>query len=136
MKIFRLWAATALLAGPACADTLGLHLVSAHDKPGFNDTNLGLYAQSDAGWTYGLVYNSERRPSAYLGMTWDRSVAPALGLALTVGGITGYHLAITPMAIPSASLRLSPRHHLRLAYLAKVRTGGAHALHLMLERRY
>ena len=49
---------------------LGLHMMTWHAQPGFNNINPGLYFKVESGLTGGVYYNSERRWSAYLGRTF------------------------------------------------------------------
>lgn len=93
---------------------IGLHLLSVHDKPGYNDQNFGVYAQSECGFVVGGYYNSYSRPSVQLG--W-RAQDDRVPLFLEVGGVTGYpgH-AIQPYAM--AGVKLGP---LRVGFVPHVR---------------
>jgi hypothetical protein len=133
-----LLAVVAAAASPmaAMSMTVGLHLASVHDKPGFNDTNPGVYIRTESGITAGTVFNSERKQSFHLGYTWERPISKRLSVAVTVGGITGYKLPVTPMVIPSAAFKLTEDLSLRVSGLARVNRDGANALHLSLEQRF
>ena len=50
---------------------IGLHVVSLHSSPGLNNTNPGVYVKTQAGYTAGTYFNSERRQSFYLGRTFN-----------------------------------------------------------------
>ena len=116
------------------ATTLGLHIGSKHDTQGFNDTNPGVYLRLDNGSTLGTVRNSLNQQSFYAGMTWGRQVTENLEVGVTVGGITGYKLPVTPMIIPSTAYRVVEGVRIRGALLFKVHRDGANALHLMFEK--
>ena len=116
------------------ATTLGLHIGSQHDKPGFNDTNPGVYIRLDNGSTFGTVLNSMNRQSFYAGMTWDRRVTDNTQVSLTAGGITGYAMPVTPMVIPSVAYRVAPGVRVRGALLFRVHQDGANAIHMSIEK--
>ncbi len=134
------------LAGIACwvslwpavcnAATLGLHLGSQHDAPGFDNANVGVYAMFDNGLTLGTFNNSESRQSVYVGKTWHYPLTPRLAASATVGGITGYGSTVSPLLVPSLALELVPGLKLRSALLFKVKKSGANAVHLMLEKEF
>lgn len=67
--------------------TIGLHMGTMHSEPGLNSTNPGLYVKTEAGWTAGGYFNSFRRPSLYVGKTFETENKT---WALTVGAVTGY----------------------------------------------
>ncbi|NOW46603.1 hypothetical protein FHW96_002763 [Novosphingobium sp. SG751A] len=104
---------------------IGLHLLSIHEKPGYNDQNYGLYAQSECGFVVGGYYNSYRRPSFQIG--W-RAETDHLPLFFEIGGVTGYpnHL-IEPYAM--AGVKLGP---LRVGFVPHVtgvnKTSVVHAM--------
>ena len=119
------------------AATYGLHLGSRHDSPGFNDSNLGVYAYFDNGLTLGTFENSVSRQSVYVGKTWQYPVAQRLDAAVTLGAITGYDCAVSPMLVPSLAWQVAPGGlKLRSAVLFKVNKNGANAIHLMLEKEF
>ena len=111
----------------ACAQTIGLHLATYHDRGDYNDRNPGVYVRSDAGWTGGIYHNSHRKTSVHAGRTW--SIEHKLGgAALTLGAVTGYQRPLMPLLVPS--LRIG---YTRLALLPKASPKGATGLHLSLE---
>lgn len=143
----------ALFAGAANADTIGLHVASAHSKSGFNNANLGAYYVHDSGATIGAYCNSESRSplfpqarpcqvSAYAGYTLTADVGPAR-LSATVGVITGYARGTTPMALPSLSLAQGINvlgvdiGKPRVAFIPRIDPKrGAHVLHFMWEKEF
>lgn len=127
---------TSLAPGLSQATTYGLHLGSRHDAPGFNDSNLGVYAYFDSGLTLGTFENSVSRQSVYVGKTWQYPLTQRVDAALTLGAITGYDRAVSPMLVPSLALEFAPGLRLRSAALFKVNKTGANAIHLMLEKEF
>lgn len=104
---------------------IGLHLVSAHDKPGYNDANFGIYGETECGFIAGAYYNSYRQPSFQIG--W-RAQTDHLPLFVEIGGVTGYpHHVIEPYAM--AGVRLGP---LRIGFVPHVagvnKTSVVHAM--------
>ena len=119
------------------AQTLGIHLVSWHDKPGFNNDNPGLYLQTKEGYLIGTVKNSENAQSFYAGKVFDYVLTPRVTGSLTVGVISGYKASpVMPLVTPSVSLHLNYTDSLRVSYLPKVNKSGSHALHLSFERKF
>lgn len=101
--------ALAFVVGAAHAGTIGLHLVSyhpehPHDRPRYNDLNLGAYYRANAGWQVGAYYNSQRRPSVYAGLAWSYDAGPA-SVGLLAGLVTGYRAGpVLPFAAPSVAV--------------------------------
>lgn len=122
--------------GPAHAeDVVGLHLASAHSRPGFEAANPGLYLKRDDGLTAGLLRNSYGRASLYAGWTLETTDGR---LAVTVGAITGYPArSVSLLVAPSMHVPLAAGWGARLAVLPKPPIpGGAAALHLSIERAF
>ena len=117
------------------ADTVGLHLVSVHSRPGFQAANPGIYLKRDDGLTGGVLRNSYGRTSAYAGWTFETSDQR---FAVTVGAITGYPArSVSLLVAPSVRVALAPGWGARLALLPKPPIpGGAAALHLSLEHAF
>lgn len=125
-----------LLAGPAAATTIGLHLGSVHSTPGWCDYNPGVYMRTDTGLTLGAYRNSECRSSAYAGWTWEARRGK-LAAAITAGAVTGYAARpVLPLLVPSLAVDVADKTALRLTYIPKIEKAGAHALHLSVERRF
>lgn len=114
-------AALAALASPpapaqAPGHTWGLHLVSHHTEPGYNNRNTGIYWRHPQGWTAGAYCNSESQSprfpqasrcqlSGYAGRLFDAQLIGPLRAGVIVGAITGYSRAtVLPAAIATASL--------------------------------
>ncbi len=118
----------------------GLHLVSAHDAPGFESRNWGLYHRWASGVTVGAFHNSYGRTSAYGGWLWEIDDAGRFGVFL--GAATGYGetaegMDLAPIVAPT--VRWAPagsRWGLRLSWFADPREGAAQVLHLSMEYRY
>lgn len=120
---------TAAVANPC--ETVGIHAFSFHDKAGYKTFTPGIYCKTDSGWTAGALKNSEGRFGAYAGKTFETQ---SKVFAVTVGGITGYESAVTPLVVPSL---LVPNTSVRLSWLSKVpKTNGASALHISYEVKF
>ena len=128
-------ALVAILAHSADAQTVGLHLGSIHDKPGFNDSNPGAYLKLKNGLTLGTVFNSENKQSYYAGLTLDKELTESVSASITFGGITGYALAITPMVVPSVAYDFGS-FSLRTTFLTKINKKGANALSFSIEKSF
>lgn len=128
-------AAIAAISLSAAAQTsIGLHLVSVHDKAGFNNVNPGVYVNID-GWTAGVYKNSESKTSAYGGYTFSGSLSQNLQWGVTVGAVTGYSLRrVEALVVPSLTIK-DPLlgGAWRVSYAAKIKKNGAQALHLSHE---
>ena len=127
--IIALAVTTACLA--ATADTkIGLHIGSHHfPSRDFSNFNPGAYVRLDNGLTAGGFYNSERRASFYGGYTVEWGIA-----SVTVGAITGYRRAnVMPLVIPSLRIARIGQADIRLAYLPKITSDGAHVIHFIAE---
>ncbi len=122
------------LAGAACAQSVGVHTVSVHEKPGFNNTNPGLYVRHDNGLTLGFYNNSYSRQSVYVGYTIETAPWHNFSAAMTVGGVTGYPAAkVMVLAVPSIAYHFGDSA-VRLGIVPRPpRAGAAAALHLMFE---
>ncbi len=120
----------------ANATTIGLHIGSKHDKPGFNDNNPGLYIKTDKKYTFGTVYNSVNKQAYYAGYTYDYQLTNNLEASVTLGGITGYNAPVTPMIIPSVSYNVFNKAKVRIAFLPQVYKNGSNAITLMIENRF
>jgi hypothetical protein len=131
-RIFALFALFFHLA--ASAQTVGLHLVSAHQHGGLNGINPGIYARFDNGLTVGTYRNSYGRQSVYAADTFETDQVHGFSAALTVGAITGYPAAkVMPMLAPSVAYHFGA-DAVRLALVPKPPShGSSAALHLMIE---
>jgi hypothetical protein len=119
------------------AQTIGLHLVSWHDKPGYNNTNPGLYLKTEKGYLIGTVKNSEGNQSYYMGRVFDYPINPRVSGSLTVGVISGYKVSpLLPLVTPSLAIRVNPSDSIRVSYLPKINKSGSHALHMSFERKF
>lgn len=95
--LYPLTLAVALVSAAQSVDavTIGAHLHTFHigsqnDVPPAlrnTDRTPGLYIRADSGLTAGIVRNSLRRTSVYLGQTWSTDDGR---WSLTVGAISGY----------------------------------------------
>ncbi len=141
------------------AQTLGLHLGTAHSSPTYTVTgpvldrdtlqpigmytqqrryesfNPGLYLRLDSGATAGFYRNSYGRWSTYAGWTWQTA---GDRFALTVGAVTGYPTrSVSPLIVPSVRFDLAGATSARLSLLPKTPgTAESTGLHLSLERRF
>lgn len=113
--------------------TIGAHVGSYHDQPGYNNFNPGVYAKLENGATAGFYYNSNRRMSAYVGYTLE---TPGKWFALTLGAITGYERwPVMPLAVPSVRLG-DDELAVRLSFIPKFEKNGANVVHLSLEHKF
>lgn len=120
----------------AQAQTVGLHIASAHEHGGLNGFNPGIYAKLDNGATAGIYRNSYKRVSTYVGYTMEARRGE-FSAALTLGAVTGYPAAsVMAMAVPSLAYTIGP-DTVRIGIVPKPPTGGTSAsLHLMVERHF
>jgi hypothetical protein len=142
---------------PAAAQTVGLHIGSAHIPASdhLNNVNPGAYVRYDSGATAGFYRNSYKRLSVYAGWTWERGP-----FALTVGGITGYKRSDVPCTgdrlakgythcwdgsrSTALSLLVAPSVALpdvfgitpRVTVLPKIESKGSTVIHLAVERAF
>jgi hypothetical protein len=146
--MIRLLALTLLLAFPggvhaqfavprACLpQAVRLHVVSWHDRDGFNNLNLGAALRWSGGLTVGGFNNSVGRPSWYGGIVITPIESRALQLELMVGAITGYSESSPAdlVAVPSLGWHLSPRNTLQVVFVPRL-VIPANVVHVMFERR-
>ena len=120
----------------AVPQTVRLHLISWHDRGGFNNANLGLALRWSGGLVAGGFNNSYGRPSWYGGLVVPAFERGAFQLELMAGLITGYSDAspVNLVAVPSLGWRLSPRSSLQVVFMPRV-VIPANAVHVMFERR-
>jgi len=117
-----------VLAVSKCnADTVGVHLVSAHQGGGYNNVNPGVFYRTDSGWTAGAYHNSVSKLSVYAGRTWGYG-----RLGLTLGLATGYPLApVVPVIAPSVYIGAG----FRVVGLPPVKGVASGVLHLTWEKQ-
>lgn len=122
-----------LLAGPVFAQdpAFGLHLTTYH-SPNIdcgNGKNPGIYARASFGIVVGTYYNSCERQSEYIAYRtpeWN-------GLAIQVGGVTGYVEKVTPLAFPTY------RFHVYDGYRAMISGASRNertVVHLSIEKPF
>jgi hypothetical protein len=126
-----------LCTPPACAQTMGLHLVTAHfgslPKQRLHSKTFGVYLRTDAGLTLGAYSNSIGSPSAYAAWTWETADRR---FAVTAGAVTGYAAApVMPLLVGSARVPITREAALRIALLPKPPRGTG-GLHLAIEREF
>jgi hypothetical protein len=90
-----------LLAGAAQAQTIGLHLVSAHvpARSYQQNFNPGLYVRTENGIVAGFYRNTLNRTSVYVGLA-----AEGGPFSLTIGLISGYQTKWIPGPCPDPSM--------------------------------
>jgi len=130
--------ALSAIAMQAGATTIGAHLGSWHDRPGFNNTNPGLYVKLDNGVTAGYYRNSIRGNSAYLGHTSSVDLVGTVRAEATIGLITGYTVSkVMPFVIPSVSVEVFPTVRARLIFIPMVvKEIGANVFSLSIEKEF
>lgn len=123
------------IAGPADAQTIGLHLGSKHSAAGYNNVNPGLYLRSADGWTAGAYRNSVRRTSVYAGWTGGIDITSGVRAEVTAGFITGYPVAaVLPMAVPSLRVSLTDEVAARVIFIPSISPKfGAHVVSFAIE---
>lgn len=114
-------------AAQAC--TVGAHIGSWHDRPGFNNTNPGLYVRLDNGVTAGVYRNSLSKPSVYLGRSFETPLADWVSVAVTVGVVSGYNnpILVAPSIVFGSSVRT------RIVGVLPAQRGDTAGVHLSLE---
>lgn len=127
-----------LFPSKANAAEFGLHVGSMHaPRNGMNNANPGAYVITDAGWTLGAYYNSERRMSAYGGWTYTHRLPSDWRLQVAMGAVTGYESrSVLPLVAPSITTPAAAGWRARIAFLPKVEKAGANVLHLMVQREF
>ena len=119
---------------------IGLHLVSQHTEPGYNNVNPGVYVRSECGITAGVYKNSFRRGSVYISYSYDPKDLP---IWASVGAITGYrklpgtNFRLSPLAIVGLKTPEYKGYRLRLGYIPHVEPmTHTNVFHLMLEKEF
>ena len=118
----------ALICTAAQADTVGMHLGTVHDRPGFNGSNPGLYVIMDD-YIAGAYQNSENAPSAYAGKVFNYA---AWDFAAVV--MTGYKVGTVTTVLPSHTFKLSDTLSGRVTFI--INPIGANGLHLSVEQAF
>jgi hypothetical protein len=111
---------------------IGSHHFEAREFGSWNDKNPGIYARWSSGLVVGTLLNSEERRSVYVGKVFETPRWNGLGADLTLGGITGYGRAVSPLVAISGSLLIG-KTAARLSYLPKAAPKGSAAIHLSTE---
>lgn len=112
--------------------TYGLHIASAHSKPGFQDRNPGAYVRFSSGLTLGGYRNSDSGQSLYATWLFASDKHP---FALSAGVVLGYRRGVVLGVVPSMRVDLSERTAARVSFVPKFEKNGAAALHIALEVR-
>lgn len=103
-----------------------------HEDVKYNNLNPGVYWRDDSGLTIGGYWNSYRKPTAYVGWTWETPRWHDLSAAATVVLATGYKDTLRPMILPSIAWDATKTVTPRLGFGPS--KGGA-IFHLTLEYR-
>ena len=105
---------------------VGLHIGSYHDKPGFNNTNPGIYLVSEDNTVVGIYNNSFKKPSLYVVKNFSTEDKR---FSLAIGAVTGYSQSpVMPLIVPSIKLG-----NFRLSFLPRSAPKNADVLHLSYE---
>ena len=112
---------------------IGSHHFEARESGTWNDRNPGIYVRWDSGLVVGTLRNSERRQSVYVGRVFQSPRWNGLGADLTLGAITGYRRAVSPLAAASVSVAVTDALAARLSYLPKAAPKASAAVHLSIE---
>lgn len=124
---------------------IGVHGLSAHERPGRNNYNAGLYARWAGpqagvldGVQIGAYHNSHRTWSAYAA----RHVAGVdlangrVHASVMAGAVVGYPMApVLPMVTANLGLRLGRQATVTLSAMPKPRADGVAVIHLSAEWR-
>lgn len=119
---------------------IGLHLVSWHDEPGYNNTNPGVYVKSECGLTAGVYKNSFSRVSVYGAYSYDPPKLPfwaSAGFATGYAKIPGTNFRLSPIAIVGLKSPQYKGYLFRVGYIPKI--GGVNnvnVVHLMIEKAF
>jgi hypothetical protein len=113
-----------------------LHLLSWHDRDGYDNANLGAALRWKGGLVVGGFNNSLGRMSWYGGLTVPAFQRRAIQLELMAGVITGYSDAtpVDVVAVPTLGWRLTARNTLQVVFIPRF-VVAANAVHVMFERR-
>lgn len=127
--IAALWLSISLPAG--AADVWGIHTLSYHaPKREFNNVNPGVYWRSEDGMQAGVLKNSFRKRTLYLGQNYEVWKADVM-----LGGALGYPQSpVVPLVAVSKRMNLDYNSGLRFAALGSWTEGKPGVvLHLMYE---
>ncbi|WP_349745246.1 hypothetical protein [Roseateles cavernae] len=124
--------ATSASARAEPASQLGAHVLSLHQRGGYQAATMGLYLRAPGGATLGLLRNSLGRSSVYAAHTWQTADRR---YALTAGLVDGYAGgAVSPLLTASLRQPIASGLALRLALIPRPPgKGGSAALHLSVE---
>jgi hypothetical protein len=115
----------------AQADTMGVHVATWHEKPGFNNVNPGLYYRTASGFQIGGYYNSNERLSLYAAQVWQWG-----WFSITAGVVTGYEKPIMPLILPSVRVLHTKDFDLNLSFIPQVTPKGSAAIHLSISKEF
>lgn len=115
---------------------IGVHVWSVHNKPGFDDRNVGLYYRWANGVMVGGFNNSYSEFSAYAGWLWRMDQDGRFGVFL--GAATGYgsteeRMPLAPIVAPTVRWQFVRGPGVRLSWFVDPRAGASQVLHLSLE---
>ncbi len=93
-----------LSASASAQNTMGLHVGTYHSSniECDNGNNPGVYFHASNGMTVGAYHNSCERQSVYVGY----KTSDWHGVAIMAIAVTGYDRPITPVAFPTAAMRI------------------------------
>lgn len=114
---------------------IGLHLVSYHSAPGFNNTNPGIYCRTHDGYVFGTYRNSVRRQTVYAARYFELVERGRFDAGIVVGLATGYGRPVTPQAMGTMSYAVTAKDAVRLSFVPSFR-GSAAVVHLAVEHRF
>lgn len=110
------------------AQTIGVHVASYHDTPGFNNDTKGLSLQLDD-LVVGTYKNSINNQSVYIAKEFKWSSS----FSIYVGGVTGYHQKVMPLVLPTYTVSLS-KVDLKLGILPNVKgVTDSTVLHMVVQ---
>lgn len=118
-------------------NTVGLHLVSTHSAPGYNNANHGIFVrwadESGQGAGIGIIRNSHSMTSVWAGYSFTTPSITAAKLRgeLTLGVISNYpKCEICPLVQIGGSAAIGSQARVHLGWSPKPRPDAASVTHL------
>lgn len=86
--------------------TVGLHLVSLHTEPDYNNINPGIYIRNECNIQVGYYFNSVKKDSFYVSYIKEHDTRPLYG---GIGLVTGYRKYPVPFIFAGIKITESVR---------------------------
>jgi len=135
---------TPVLADDWAIERVGAHLASWHSRPGYNNTNPGIYVRLNNGLAVGAYRNSLEKTSAYVGAHFDIALSERVSAGVTAGVVSGYPgnkwrigRDLAPMLVPSVAFDVGRGIFARASLIPNVAgVNNVSVVHLSLEKRF